>query len=350
MRESNIELLRIIAIIGVFILHLYNPNIGGGINYCNSFSNELLLRLIESLFVCSVDLFVLISGFFLSQKDSRDWLKPISLIIQLIVFKVVIYGGLVLLGRLDFSLYELILRFIPQNWFVVLYVVLYVCSPYLNIIINKLNRNQYNRFLLIIFILFSVYPICVDMLAQWTNKSYDGLSSIGMYGSQYGYTIVQFVLMYFIGGYLAKYKIKIQRKKMLYCFVICIIALTLWSFIDKFTGYLVEPNAWEYCNPLVIIEAIILFCIFQSFCFKSLLINCLSKSCFTMYLLHGLAYRIMDIEYIVNTHPVFMLLYIVLCGVCTYIVCYIIHMMYRIVTQPIFKYLHKKWPSHIFYI
>ena len=55
-RNSNIELLRIITILGVFFLHLYNPLIGGGIKLCNSQINEFLLRILESQFVCSVNL------------------------------------------------------------------------------------------------------------------------------------------------------------------------------------------------------------------------------------------------------------------------------------------------------
>lgn len=35
-RDSNIELLRILAIIGVIVLHYNNPAIGGGVSVCCS--------------------------------------------------------------------------------------------------------------------------------------------------------------------------------------------------------------------------------------------------------------------------------------------------------------------------
>jgi peptidoglycan/LPS O-acetylase OafA/YrhL len=83
-RNSNIELLRIITILGVFFLHLYNPLIGGGIKLCNSQINEFLLRILESQFVCSVNLFILISGFFLSKQKGLHIVKPIKLLVQVI--------------------------------------------------------------------------------------------------------------------------------------------------------------------------------------------------------------------------------------------------------------------------
>ena len=59
-RESNIELLRILAMIGVILLHYNNPSIGGGLSFVNNGSiNYWFLNIVESLFICAVDLFIL---------------------------------------------------------------------------------------------------------------------------------------------------------------------------------------------------------------------------------------------------------------------------------------------------
>lgn len=342
MRSSNIELLRIIAIIGVFFLHFYNPLIGGGIVLCKSTANEFLLRFIESQFSCSVNLFVLISGYFLSQSSSRSWLKPIQLIVQVIAFKVAIYLILVIVGRVDFALNEFIFNFLPQNWFVVLYIVLYICSPYLNIIINVLNSQQYKKLVIILLIIFSLYPTIVDVLSQWTGNPFNGLSTVGMYGSQYGYTIVQFVLMYMIGGFLVKNPSQLSRVQLLLSSVMVVLLITGWSYVDKISGYKIEPSAWEYCNPFVILEAVLLFMLFSKFEFKNKLINRLSAACFTFYLLHSVTYGFIDIEWIVNSHPIVMIILIALNGICTYIVCFIIYYLYHKFTYPVFKYLSIK--------
>ena len=72
-RKSNIELLRIFTMIGVIILHYNNPTIGGGITYATKGSaNFYILYFLESLFACAVDLFILISGYFMCTNNKRN--------------------------------------------------------------------------------------------------------------------------------------------------------------------------------------------------------------------------------------------------------------------------------------
>lgn len=64
-RQSNIEFLRIVLMFGVIVLHYCNPEIGGGRKFVYPHSlNYYSLNILVSLFVCAVNLFVLISGFF----------------------------------------------------------------------------------------------------------------------------------------------------------------------------------------------------------------------------------------------------------------------------------------------
>lgn len=72
-RESNIELLRILAMIGVIVLHYNNSEIGGALKYVQPDSlNEIILLALESMFICAVDVFVLITGYFLSNSRKRN--------------------------------------------------------------------------------------------------------------------------------------------------------------------------------------------------------------------------------------------------------------------------------------
>ena len=76
-RQSNIELLRILAIMGVIVLHYNNPLIGRGITYAKEGSvNFYILYFLESLFACGVDLFMLISGYFMCESKKKSvWVK-----------------------------------------------------------------------------------------------------------------------------------------------------------------------------------------------------------------------------------------------------------------------------------
>ena len=189
-RNSSIELLRIISMIGVVILHYNNASMGGALGMVLDGSpNQYYLYLIESLFVCAVNVFVMISAYFLACNQNRKLIKILELFVQVIVFNLVFYVFGVLRGHKVFTVSSLISSLLPANYFLILYSVLYIISPYLNLIIKQLNKEQYKRLLIILMLIFSVWTIVIDVAENITGNTYLGLSTIGMYGSQYGYTI-----------------------------------------------------------------------------------------------------------------------------------------------------------------
>ena len=137
-RQSNIELLRIFTMLGVIILHYNNPSIGGGLKYVETGSiNYYLLNVLESIFVCAVDLFMLISGYFMVYSTKRNMWKPIQLFVQVSIFsaaKYIIVQGII---NNSFKLPGLFRSVIPTNYFVILYVVVFVVSPYINLLFEQ---------------------------------------------------------------------------------------------------------------------------------------------------------------------------------------------------------------------
>ena len=138
-RSSNIELLRILTIFGVVVLH-YNGNVALGLVSPGTVNHHLLLTL-EILFICAVNLFVLISGYFLCQTQKRSGLKALELVIQVMTFGVAKYLVTVILGRAPFSLLTLMVSAVPNNYYVTLYVAVYLLSPYVNILLKKLSQS-----------------------------------------------------------------------------------------------------------------------------------------------------------------------------------------------------------------
>lgn len=199
-RNSSIELLRILAIMGVIVLHYNNKAIGGGLMYVEQKSlNHFALLVLEAVFICGVNVFVLITGYFMIDSQKRTIVKPFGLLLQVVVFRILTrMAGDIINNQL--SVKGLIGCLLPVNYFVVLYCTLYFISPYLNIIMKKLSSAQLKGMMICLILLFSVWPTLVDVLQFTTKNEYMGLSTIGMYGSQYGYTIIHFVLMYLIGG------------------------------------------------------------------------------------------------------------------------------------------------------
>ena len=98
-RLSGIELLRIIAMAGVIILHYNNGQIGGGLKFVSEGSvQQYLLYFTENLFIGAVDLFVMISAFFLCTTNKRKSIKVFELILQVILFDEAFYIASIIRG------------------------------------------------------------------------------------------------------------------------------------------------------------------------------------------------------------------------------------------------------------
>ena len=118
-RRSNIELLRLLAMVGVIVVH-YNGMTGIEQNSLWSTDaprfNALFLIILETVCICSVNVFVVISGFFQCKSNNRVLGKPLNLLLQLVLYREV------------FSTYTylrvgeqkpLLLNLIPNNYFVI---------------------------------------------------------------------------------------------------------------------------------------------------------------------------------------------------------------------------------------
>lgn len=145
-RESNVEFLRILAAAGVVVLHYNNKDMGGALAVVQPGSRtDLLLNLLECFFICAVNLFVLITGFYMYRNPKRDLLKPLSLFWQVILFSVGAYLITAAVNGESFSGPRFLNSFLPTNWFVTLYTVLYIISPFLNASFQNLRERKATR-------------------------------------------------------------------------------------------------------------------------------------------------------------------------------------------------------------
>ena len=154
-RQSNIELLRIFAACGVIILHYNNPDLGGGFAAVADGSiNQGIMTFFESLSICAVNLYVLISGYFMRDSMKRDLLKPVGILAQLVVFELVfcLIKELPKGNGLDFK--TVLGYYTPSYWFVFVYIALYLISPYINLVWSHLGDGGRKTLLFILTGLF----------------------------------------------------------------------------------------------------------------------------------------------------------------------------------------------------
>ena len=320
-RNSSIELLRIIAEIGVVILHLNNGSIGGGFSSVKHGSfNEHFLFFTECLFICAVNLFIIISAYFLYDTNKRRLSKIIEFLIQASVFGLFFYLVPVLLRREKIKIIKLIISAFPSRYYVILYSVLFIISPYINVLLNKLAKKQTQILIMILFCIFSVWSFGVDCVERFGIPK--SVSPVSMEGSQSGYTIVNFVLLYFLGAYIKRYGLELTKKKLY-----LLTAITF--FLEYFLSVFYECG-FNYNNPLVILLAVFVFSICSSYSFHNVIINNLSKASFTCFLFHPFfVIKLRDVTETIVNKSIFVLIgYYFLISVGLFLLSYSVYFIY----------------------
>ena len=330
-RSSNIELLRIITICGVVVLH-YNGNFALNLVE-NGSANFFLLQFLEALFIGAVNLFVLTSGYFLCRNQNRKAIKALELVVQVMLIGMGKYLAPVLLSGAPFSLRSLVFSAIPNNYYVTLYLALYLLSPYINLATNKLSDKQLGVLVGLCGLLFAFWPTVLDMVYLVTGFNFNGMYPTNSGGSQYGYSFLNFALMYLLGAYL--HRVGPGRKSTnAIGAALCVGIVFVWQLF--YPGV-----ARAYSNPAVILLAVFVFQLFLSVNIQSRLVNTLAKGAFTCFLLHDFFLHHIHIAEVVNRSLPHLLAHIVVWVCLIFLMCWLVWRVYEWVTRPVFRLLEK---------
>ena len=192
-RQSNIELLRILSMVMIVFLHIMNHGglldtvVYGTVNY-------YAFWMIEVLSYVSVNVYVLISGYFLiTQKFSLK--KLLTILIEVLFYSMLFFTIFVISGRVPFSLKGLALAIVPvkEYWFTRIYIGLYILFPFLNMALLKLSKTVWRALLITLLLLFS-------LIIPSTALSVSGNG------------IVWFVTLYVIAAYIRVFGLNIFRQ------------------------------------------------------------------------------------------------------------------------------------------
>jgi len=235
-REANFELLRVIAMFMVVILHYLSHGdvlikLGAPISKVN-----ILATLIESFCIVAVNVWVLISGYFLS--TSGFHLKKIIQIILEVLFYTITISivmqivGTYSMGKSD-GFYKIAQYCFPiaseHYWFATSYVFMYILSPVLNSGIRKLSRWQ-----LKVIIMGLLFWFCVIKTFIPVNFVTDDM----------GYGLNWFIVLYLIAAYIRKYDVRImsngKQSMIVYiasCLLIFVIELLIYGYNSATGGF-----------------------------------------------------------------------------------------------------------------
>ena len=203
-RLANIELLRIIAMLMVIMLHYLGK---GGLlpdMSLNMGINGYVAWILETLSNVAVNVYVLISGYFLVESEFKFG-KVINLVLQVFFYTI----GITILACAsgifsikDLDIYNTILQILPLQmehyWFVTAYIIMYMLSPVLAAGIKNISRKQL-QIVILIFVCF----MCVE-------KS---IVPVRLIIDKKGYDALWLICLFLVAAYIRLYGIKFLQKK-----------------------------------------------------------------------------------------------------------------------------------------
>ena len=292
-KQLNMEILRILAMCMIITLHYLDK--GGVLKEFASNNTPVgnAAWVIEAFCMVSVNIYVLISGYFLCESTFKIR-KTVLLWIQILMYSwiITLIFAIILKGQFNFEegmLYGLIPLLMPVTgshyWFATVYILMYLVSPFLNIGIKAMDKKTHRNLIIILVAIFSIWNTVLPFTIPATDRK--------------GMDICWFICLYVIAAYLRKYgdEIKINKWLGLAIYALCCIGAFLLgkgmlladSVTGKLGGYC--KNFYEYNSITILIASVALFIFFvkaeiKAGDFATQMVLFVSEGTFGVYLLH----------------------------------------------------------------
>lgn len=349
-RNSSIELLRIVAMI-IIIMHHFG--IHGVFHILGKSQNILIVDNLswQIIFTQIVSwggnvgnaIFLLITGYFVINKNI-DIKKIIILLFSMFLYswiiEIVYFGILGIPYSIRMIIRESIPIYFGNNWFVSCYIIFSFFIPFINKFLNNINKKEYIIFILLIFIFYIFLPSF--KVNTFMNSKF-----------------IFFGLVYSIGGYLKLYFIKYLKntynKKYINLFFMQIfIVIIMIIFSDIMAIIFSKDILIKLYNPFVNILsipiAVTLFLYFLTI--KPIYnknINIISGTILGIYLIHDnnlmrkiiWEYIFPNMDYIYSN---FYILFFIIKVCLIFVICSFIEFLRKKYLEPIFiKLLDRYW-------
>ena len=276
-RDSNMELLRITAMLLIMIIHASNRAIPtpDAATIAAAPTASFLLFAARGFSIMGVNVFVMLSGWY--------GIRPRLSRLAELLFQVLFFGCLCLLaeywftGHLPFSLPKtlLVLLMLDENsyWFVKCYLGLYVFAPVLNTFAENATRRQFA------VVLCSIFGF--QFVFGWVFEATSWIRA--------GYSLPFFMCLYLLARYMRIHQprfAQLPRKADLSIYIGTGVFLTLAVFfLRKYFG--LGGVLYFYNCPFVILAATHLLLFFSKLSLRSRVVNWLAISALAIYLTHS---------------------------------------------------------------
>lgn len=331
-RELNFELLRVISMFIIVVFH-YN-DWGGIINIESPIKNKIFGEFIAIGGNLGVNLFILISGYFLVKSKFKlkkilkiifeVWFYSVAMFVVCYVFKLSPVGKAELKQALLPITYNM-------YWFATTYIGMYFVFPILNKLISNINQNQYKTVLVLLGIMLSVIPTLV----------------LGT--RPFGGELAWFIYLYLIAAYIRKYNTTFKSNKYLILTGVAILIFMMGYQIGctlrgQSMATIVHLNQKSSLFTLAL--SIVIFMLFKNIKVgENKVIPFFSKATFGVYLIHinahfrgALFYDILKMKEHYNSELIALVGYVLGTALIIYIVSTLIDTLRRkLIEEPLFK-------------
>lgn len=257
-RHLSLDLLKVVSMWMVVAQHYWIYATTGRDVLPDQHATLLNYFFIEPLLILchgGVPLFILITGYFLSSKKwGFNWTRLFKIWFYAFLYNLIFF---LVLSRItpgftaDFK--SSILAVFPllgnNYWFISQYIALSVFAPFLARMIAHLSKRQYTTLLL---------AIGLFGLTVWFHLPFGDTVGMGK-----GFTLIYFIFLFLVGGYIRKYDISFNGKKP-WLILICTILLC-WG-VSFMTETISSGHVYvrtPYYNDLSVFVPIVLFIIFK---------------------------------------------------------------------------------------
>ncbi|MCQ2520853.1 MAG: GtrA family protein [Lachnospiraceae bacterium] len=220
-REPAFEILRVVAMLMVLTLHYLDK---GGILKSTTETISIKERIpwfLESLCSCAVNLYVLIGSYFLVDKKfhfsrvARLWCEVIFYSVGITI--VCLATGFTPPGdvlHVRGILFMCMPGIFGHYWFASAYILLLLISPFLNKAVHGLSKKQYRT---VLMILVGVFSLAISFSPYKLEIDDAGVS------------VVWFVVLYLLAGYIKRFGIPIIEHRAPGLFVASVALTFLWN-------------------------------------------------------------------------------------------------------------------------
>ncbi len=290
MRNSGVELLKIIGMFAIIINHMTQSV--SSINYhmdttdyvidlwtATTDIHTLLLIIFRSFGSFGNSIFFISTAWFLCESKQVKTKKCFSILLDVWIISVIWLIVMVILRSGDIAPAYIIRSLLPNlfgnNWYLTCYLIFYPLHPLLNILISHFDKRTHFRVVSGLGIPFLLINSIKEDLLYATN-------------------LTTWIALYFLISYIKKYHYEdIMKKKMSFLLIAIGIAGYLFEvLITDFIGFHIgelkhQMLHWgKNSNPFIIITALGLFVVFMKHGYRSKIINYISSLMMLVFVIH----------------------------------------------------------------